>query len=76
MCSVKRILVAAILALTLFACGSSDRELFDTARFEEQQNNRENAVKLYKEIVRKHPESPYRAKAEERLRELEQKKQP
>lgn len=70
----KRQLTAALLlALCLIASGCSGdkgKELFDTARFEEKQNNKEHAAKLYEEIVKKYPDSPLAAKAKERLNAL------
>ncbi len=50
--------------------GEKGKELFDTAQFEEKQNNREHAAKLYEEIVKKYPDSPLAAKAKERLNAL------
>jgi len=68
-----RLTTALLLALCLAAAGcSSDKgkELFETAQFEEKQNNREHATKLYEEIVKKYPDSPLAAKAKERLQAL------
>ena len=63
-----------ILTFILPGC-SGDRaaELYDTAKFEELQNNREHALKLYKEIIEKYPDSSYAVKAGERLSQLKQK---
>ncbi len=69
----KRPLAALMLALSLalYGCsGDKGKELFDTAQFEEKQNNREHAAKLYEEIVKKYPDSPLAAKAKERLNAL------
>ncbi len=69
--SVPRLLAAAalgtLLALPLAACGDGAKELFETAQFEEVQNNREHARKLYRRILRDHPGSPFAARARERL---------
>jgi outer membrane protein assembly factor BamD (BamD/ComL family) len=68
-----RLTAALLLAICLAATGCSGdkgKELFETAQFEEKQNNREHATKLYEEIVRKHPDSPLAAKARERLNAL------
>lgn len=60
-----------VFVLAVSACtGDSAKELFETARFEEVQNNKEHAIELYEEIVKKHPKSEYAKKAEERLKEL------
>ena len=55
----------------LGACtGDKSKELFETAQFEEKQNNREHARQLYQEIVTKYPKSPLAKQAEERLATL------
>jgi outer membrane protein assembly factor BamD (BamD/ComL family) len=46
------------------------RELFETAQFEEKQNNMEHARQLYQEIVTKYPASPLAKQAGERLAAL------
>lgn len=55
-------------ALSISACsGNKAAEIYETAKFEELQNNREHAGELYEEIVKKYPGSEYAKKAEERL---------
>ena len=54
--------------------GNNAKELFETAQFEELQNNRDHAIKLYREIIEKDPESEYAGKARKRLDELKQTK--
>jgi hypothetical protein len=63
-------IICALLLFGLVACSESPASLYDNARFEELQNNREHALRLYRELLREHPESPYAAKARERLEEL------
>jgi TolA-binding protein len=66
----KRIILAAMIALSLTFSSCSGRkaaELYETAQFEEKQNNREHAAKLYEEIVQKYPDSEFAQKAKERL---------
>jgi TolA-binding protein len=59
------------LAISLSGCsGNRAAELFETAQFEEVQNNQEHAKQLYSEIIAKYPESEYAKKAKERLSEL------
>jgi hypothetical protein len=53
----------------LAACGEDPQQLFETAQFEEQQQNRAHAQELYERILRDHPESAAARKAEERLKE-------
>lgn len=66
------ILVLIVLfAFSLSACsGNKAAEMFDTAKFEEVQNNKEHAIQLYEEIINKYPDSEYAKKAKERLSEL------
>ncbi len=60
-----------ICTLPLLACSDNKaEELYETAQFEELQNNREHAKQLYEKIIKKHPESAYAKKAEIRLSEL------
>ena len=61
-----------VLALALCAagCGEGGKDLFDTAQFEEQQNNPVHAKELYQDIIAKYPQSEYARKAEERLRAM------
>lgn len=68
------LLIALFSAIMLTGCTSSEKiatELLDTARFEEKQNNREHAIKLYQEIIHKHPASAASKDAATRLSELE-----
>ena len=61
-------LVTILSMLFLFACsGSGAKELYDTASFEELQNNHKHAKQLYDEIIRDYPKSEYAGKAKERL---------
>jgi TolA-binding protein len=54
------------------SCSSNQaEELFETAQFEELQNNREHARQLYEDIMKNYPESDYAGKAEDRLSGLE-----
>ena len=57
-----------ILAIVLAAfSGQKASELYDTAKFEELQNNREHAIQLYEQIIVRYPSSDYAVKAKERL---------
>ncbi|ACH38596.1 lipoprotein, putative [Citrifermentans bemidjiense Bem] len=61
------LLMMLVLALTGACNSDKGKELFDTAQFEEKQNNREHAKQLYQEIVNKYPDSPVAKQAQERL---------
>ncbi len=67
---VRSILLSCLLGI--LACSGNAEELFETARFEEQQNNRAHARQLYREIIRDFPESEYATKAQERLTALQE----
>ena len=51
----------------LMACGEDPKQLFETARFEEQQHNRAHAQELYEQIIQQHPDSEFAEKARQRL---------
>jgi TolA-binding protein len=59
------------LFLLLMGCGDKAKDLYDTAQFEEKQNNRPHATKLYRQIVENYPDSPFANQAKTRLAELE-----
>jgi hypothetical protein len=65
-----RCLGLALVIGVLTACGEDPQQLFETAKFEEQQHNQAHAQELYQRILRDHPASPVARKAEERLKEL------
>ncbi|MBU0733419.1 MAG: hypothetical protein KKG10_04635 [Proteobacteria bacterium] len=68
-------ILMVIATLTIAGCsGNNVKELFETAQLEEQQNNRDYALKIYREIVEKNPKSEYAAKARKRLAALQQQK--
>lgn len=64
-----------VIALGLLGCtGDSAKEMFETAQFEEQQNNQAHAKQLYEEIIKDYPNSEYAKEASERLDQLSQSK--
>ena len=67
------LLLRACVLFGLLAGGCGDhggKELFETAQFEEKQNNVAHAKELYQDILAKYPQSEYARKAETRLRQL------
>ena len=62
--------LAACLLVVLVGCGDKAKDLYDTAQLEEKQNNRPHATKLYRQIVKEYPDSPYANQAKTRLVEL------
>ena len=71
----KRLIILGMaLTCLLGACtGDKSKELFETAQFEEKQNNREHARKLYQEIITKYPSTLLAKQAAERVAALEGK---
>jgi outer membrane protein assembly factor BamD (BamD/ComL family) len=67
-------MVILALFLTLPACsGNKASELYETAKFEELQNNREHAVQLYEQIIAGYPSSDYAVKAKDRINAIKKK---
>lgn len=66
----KKTFAVMLLLCMLAACADKAAETYETARFEELQNNREHAAKLYREIIEKHPDSAEAKEAAKRLSEL------
>jgi hypothetical protein len=71
MCCVKTVIVIAALTVHLTACsGNKALELFETAKFEEMQNNREHAVQLCGQMIAGYPASERAISAKKRIDEL------
>jgi len=58
----------------LTGCGEDPKQLFETAQFEEQQNNQPHARELYERIVQTHSESEWAKQAKVRLAEMDTEK--
>ncbi len=71
-----RYVITVFLLIFSFSFASCSKEkaaeIYDTAQFEELQNNRDHALKLYQEIIEKYPGSEYARKAGERVSQLKQ----
>lgn len=62
------LLVCLSIMLALAGCsGDKGKQQLETAQFEEKQNNRDHAIKLYEEVVNKYPGSANAKTAQERL---------
>jgi outer membrane protein assembly factor BamD (BamD/ComL family) len=73
----KRFLVVLAALVCLALSGCSDRraeQIFETAQFEELQKNHPHALKLYREIISKYPNSEYAKRAEQRISALQEEK--
>ena len=68
----QRVLLIVTVCLMALAGCSDDkgRQQMETAQFEEKQNNKEHAIKLYEEVVSKYPGSTNAKAAQERLNSL------
>jgi hypothetical protein len=65
------LILLAVLTIVAFGCTSEKgAQQLETALFEEKQNNREHAIKLYEEIIGKYPGSTNAKTAQERLNTL------
>ncbi len=56
--------------LGMWGCGEDPHQLFETAKFEEQQGNTSHAKQLYEQILKINPEGELAAQAKVRLEEL------
>ena len=64
-----------VIALGLSGCtGDSAKEMYETAQFEERQNNQAHAKEIYEAIIKDFPNSEYAQKAGERLAQVSQSK--
>lgn len=67
------LLMCAILLAVAGCTGGGASDLYETASFEEMQNNKEHAAQLYEEIIRKYPGTEYAEKSQKRLAQLKGK---
>ena len=65
------LILLAVCCTAITACSSDQgKQQLETAQFEEKQNNREHAIKLYEEVVTKYASSPNAKIAQDRLNAL------
>lgn len=62
--------ISFLIHLTVLGCGNQAKDLFETAQFEERQNNQAHARELYEQIVKQYPETDFAKNARERLAAL------
>ena len=62
----------ALATATLGCSGNGAQQLFDTAKLEELQDNRDHARQLYQQVIDEYPGTECAKKAKERLAELKE----
>ncbi|MEO2054914.1 MAG: hypothetical protein ABGX83_06430 [Nitrospira sp.] len=70
---IKQLILSLLFLLFILGCSNPEeksQEIFETAQFEEQQNNFKHARQLYQEITSKYPETSFAYKAASRLETL------
>ncbi len=67
--------ILCLLVLGVVGCGENPKQMFETAQFEELQNNHSHARELYGRIIKADPNSNLAKKAKERLAALQMKEQ-
>jgi TolA-binding protein len=65
--TVRVLLCATIVALTLSCSGDKAKEMLETAEFEERQHNDAHAKQLYEDVIRLYPSSKEADTARARL---------
>ena len=65
--------ILCLLVLGVVGCGENPKQMFETAQFEELQNNHSHARELYGRIIKADPNSNLAKKAKERLAALQMK---
>lgn len=71
----SKVLFSTVLLFATLSCSNPEgksAELYETAQFEEQQDNLKHAKSLYEEIITSYPDSSLVPKAKERLEALKQ----
>lgn len=66
----RKIILLLVSLILMAGCADKGKELYETAQFEEKQRNLEHAAQLYREIIKKAPDSEYAGKAAQRLAEI------
>jgi TolA-binding protein len=66
-------ILCALGFLLVLGCSDKAKDLFETAVFEENQNNVPHARELYEELIRAHPSSKLAELAKARLADLKER---
>jgi TolA-binding protein len=66
----SRTIFCALGLLLVLGCSDKAKDLFETAVFEENQNNVAHAKQIYEELIRLHPSSKQAELAKARLADL------
>ncbi len=64
-----------LFVLGVVGCGDDPKQMFETAQFEELQNNHSHARELYERIIQADPDTDLANKAKKRLAALQKKAQ-
>ena len=70
--NLKIILISSFLLFVTACNGSGAKDLYETAQFEELQNNHRHALQLYEEILRDYPEIEFAKKSGEKIIKLKE----
>ena len=60
-----------VVVIGMSGCGEDPKQLFETAQFEEKQNNQAHARELYERVIQASPDSEWAKKATERMEALD-----
>ena len=67
--------VVVVTALSVAGCsGDNGKQIYETAQFEEKQNNREHAQKLYEDVIAQYSDGDFAKQARDRLAALKEKR--
>ena len=65
------VIMVWMVVVGMSGCGEDPKQLFETAQFEEKQNNQAHARELYERVIQASPDSEWAKKAKERMEALE-----
>jgi hypothetical protein len=71
-----QVLPISLISLMTLGCGDPAKDLYETAQFEERQNNKAHARELYEQVVKQYPGTELATRSADRLAHLEEKQAP